>query len=238
MPVSVTGTVSAIDNKQLYINYYYTRNTYSLTLNVWKGNRDTANSLYSKEWTDIPYGKEITTEEATNYANYEKESWDDTPNNVEGYELADYVDWSTGAAPNLMPAGNVTVNRDYVSKTISSYQIEVYFEDAEPTTYTKAASLTYYANVGKTINIVGEGEENSQTINYNTFGQSIYGFKHYEFASTFVDDTTTEDVIEGNILTGEVTDSNKVAPLVLKVYFNRREVTTTITYYSNFTHKF
>ena len=233
LPVSVTGTVSAIDNKQLYINYYYTRNTYSLTLNVWKGNRDTANSLYSKEWTDIPYGKEITTEEATNYANYEKESWDDTPNNVEGYELADYVDWSTGAAPNLMPAGNVTVNRDYVSKTISSYQIEVYFEDAEPTTYTKAASLTYYANVGTTINIVGEGEENSQTINYNTFGQSIYGFKHYEFASTFVDDTTTEDVIEGNILTGEVTDSNKVAPLVLKVYFNRREVTTTITYYYN-----
>ena len=87
----------------VYINFYYTRNTYTITLNVWKGDPAGAGSvIYTKPWT-VAYGTQL---DSSVYETYEQDKWDDSTD-LTDYVLADYVNWSTGTKPTSMPAGDV-----------------------------------------------------------------------------------------------------------------------------------
>lgn len=203
---SDSGTVSA---NQLYINFYYARNEYDLTLNVWKGERSsTGNRLYQKVWENIPYGTPISVQD---YETYDKDKWLTGQTGMEKYELAEEADWSTGEKPASMPAGNVVVSRDYILTTISTYQVEVYYENTAGT-YDRKAALTYYAAVDTDVTL---GDNNSTaTIKYDELGSVLNDFEYYHFSEGNTN----------NVLGGKVTDSSKGADLALKVYFDRDEV--------------
>lgn len=216
---TATGTVSK--TSQLNINYYYSRNTYSITLNIWKTDRTTeANRLYTQTWSGIQYGSTLTPD--TYITDTNKNNWGIAAEKISGYTLADYADWSTGAAPTTMPAGDVTVARDFVTATQAAYKVEVYLENVTAGSYTLSASLNYYDSVGKTVTI---GKNDTDTIDYTKLGNAISdgNFAYYEY--------DTDNV--NNVITGTVTDSNKstVTPLTLAIYFKRKMVSTTISYY-------
>jgi len=206
---TASGTVSADESTALNINYYYTRNTYKLTLNVYSSNLRT-DCIYTYS-VDKMFGETIN---ADAFANYNKTEWKGAP---EDSTLADYADWSTGAAPALMPAGNVTVSRDYVKATEAAYKVEIYYETAAEGTYSLQSTLTYYAAADTTVTI---GGTNAATINYNGFDGSLYEFKYYTFSEKNAD----------NVLLAAVKADGTTT---LKVYFERKTVTSTITYYYN-----
>lgn len=210
---SVDDSASAIEKDSLNINVYYRRNTYTLTLNVWKGDREVANPIYQHNW-QIVYGSELKPQD---YINYEQDKWGENAS-LEGYELIDYVDWSTAEAPSTMPAGNVTISRDFALTTVATYEVEVYYENNEAA-FEKIASLNYYGNINEEVTI---GDSDDFTINYQSFKDVLDYFESYDF-----DAGNILNVVSGKI--PGPTDGS----LVLKVYFKRRSTNTTITYYYN-----
>ena len=205
---SVTGTVSAQANTQLNINYYYTRNTYELTLNVYNSNLR-KETVYTHTENKL-YGAAI---DAESFANYQSATWVAPAGTV----LAAYADWSTGTAPATMPAGDVSVARDYIKSVEAPYKVEVYYETATAGSYEKQATLNYYASAGTTVTI---GADDTSTINYTEFDGSISDFKFYTYSTGNKNNVTSATVLADGTTT-------------LKVYFERKTVTTTITYYYN-----
>ena len=105
-------------------------------LEGWQGEVGAGTPQYSDTW---PYVYGAAVDNSIDYAVYKKDEW---PHDS-GYVLADYVNWSHGGAtaPTTMPAGDVTVTRQFVSETIDNYQVEVYLQDANGA-YSTAPSQT------------------------------------------------------------------------------------------------
>ena len=205
---TASGTVSSQESAILNVNFYYTRNTYRLTLNVYDSNLRT-NAIYTHT-EDRLYGAAI---DAEAFANYGKANWTGAP---AGSMLASYADWSTGAAPAVMPAGDVSVARDYVKSIEAPYGVEVYCENADGT-YSLQSTLAYYGFVGADVTIGGTDES---SVNYTKFTGSVANFAYYEFDSGN----------KGNVTSGTVSSDGR---MLLKVYFQRKSFKTTITYYYN-----
>ena len=110
MQTSVTATISAIAGQTTNINYYYTRNSYKLTLNVYKDNRVT--NIYSHP-SEVLYGTPIN---ASEYANYGQSDWTKNRTDMKDYVLASYADWSTGSAPATMQLYYCQENPDHNSE--------------------------------------------------------------------------------------------------------------------------
>lgn len=223
---SVSETAVADPDGELYINVYYTRNTYSVRLNVWQDTVGIEGNLkYTYSW-QLPYEAEL---DKDSYPVYNIDNWQHS----DEYELAEYVDWSTGTAPSVMPAGDVTITRQFVSKVTGQYQVEVYLETETEGVYSKK-TFTYYNNVGKPVSI---GADDSFTINYNNYGNSIDYFRYYRFLDITDDDIASNVIMgaaNGTLITGVVTNTNNgEAPLVLRVFFERRTYQSTIRYYYN-----
>ncbi|MGN1120130.1 MAG: hypothetical protein ACI4Q4_07210, partial [Oscillospiraceae bacterium] len=223
---SVSCTAVADPDGELYINVYYTRNIYTVTLNVWQDLVGVSGNLkYTHIWY-LPYEAKLETDV---YPVYELDTWEHSDN----YELANYVDWSTGSAPAAMPAGDVTITRQFVSKVTGKYQVEVYLETENEGEYQKK-TFTYYNNVGSTVSI---GADSNSTINYNNYANSISDFGYYTYR------VVTDEEIANNEITGAaggtrtdgyVTNTNNGEdPLVLRVFFERKTYQTTIKYYFN-----
>ncbi|MCR5144291.1 MAG: hypothetical protein K6B67_03150 [Lachnospiraceae bacterium] len=269
-----TGVVN--QNNTLYVNIYYTRKSYDITLNVWYDGRDDNSTsgeplFTTKEW-NYPYGYVFTEADLENINNYENinsydaetnkpEFWGErfTAKGLSGYSLASYVDWSTGNQPATMPAGDVTVTREFAQKTSANYYIELYLqgvstvdgknvlneqEDGTPIySDTATATVTSKAEIGTTISI-GAGTEIESLVssmpksdghvkNNATSGTDIYvnepgkgdPFKlsdKYELLQYY--DFDRAEVTSAVVpTTGE---------LRFKMYFTRKEYTTTVNYYA------
>ena len=216
---SAEGTVSAVAGSTLNINYYYTRQTYKLTLNLWKGNRNSDGVVkYTHTW-EVPYGTVFTNDGSSNYdtsvyASYGQNEWPA----VENCKVSDYADWSTGSVPTVMPAGDITVSRDYISTADSSYQVQIYYEDANGA-FQVESNLKFYASTNTAVTM---GKGSGYTIDYTTLGNYVNNFSYYEYDET-----------QPNVMSGTVTDVSTSDPLVLKIYFARVKTTTTLTYYYN-----
>jgi len=201
---------------QLYVNCYFNRNPYNIILNVWQGEVDTGELKYRHVWPYV-YGARV--DHTVDYAGYRDEGESEWPHDG-GYVLADYVNWSHGGtdAPAAMPAGDVTVTRQFVSETIANYQVQVYLQGADGA-YGAPMTFTYSNNIGRAVTL---GGSDSDTVNYNNFRNSIDNFDAYHV-----------DGDRENILSGAVADPAKGDPLTLKIYFARDVVTATIRYYYN-----
>ena len=206
---SASGTVSRDAGSALNINYYCTRNVYALTLNVYDSSLRT-NRIYTYSENRL-YGETI---DAAEFASVNQAQW---TGSQAGTVLADYADWSTGEAPSRMPAGDVTVARDYIKAVEAPYNVEIYYETAQEGVYQRQVSLTYYGYVSSTVTI---GSTDDFTVNYTDFSGSIYEFDYYTFSSG-----NAENVVSASVRADGTT--------TLKAYFERKTVSSTITYYYN-----
>ncbi len=215
-----TKTVTVdIPAKAANINVYYTRNVYTLTLNVWKGSVG-VNKVYTHA-KDIIFGGKV---DAELVENYEKDTW---ANISDDYMLSDTIDWSTGERITEMPAGNVTVTRQLISTTTGQYLLEFYLETDVFDQYTKVETLKYVAPVGSVIDLSDENTYNNAYYQ-DRFASEITNLKYCSYA--VVDNSEGK----GTVLTGTVTDTDLGAePLVLRVYFKRNAVPVTFNYYYN-----
>ncbi len=149
-----------------YVSYYYTRNIYTLSMDVYLGNRDNDVHLYGSYYEEdnaswkFPYGYEFPEEGNDLSAAYFETYGYDSEGSVtcdnnkvhsvawtkrwptsgyatrDKYYLANFVDWSTGSRPVTMPAGDVKVVREYASREQSKYIVEVYIEKIQEVSHT------------------------------------------------------------------------------------------------------
>ncbi|MCF0113890.1 MAG: hypothetical protein HUJ56_00950, partial [Erysipelotrichaceae bacterium] len=217
-----TGTIEFVEGDTTTagvndtLNIYFTREKYTATLNVWKGKVN--GDLQYTSNIELYYGANIP----TNLPTLNNEDWglNDDPE----YKLADYVGWSTGEAPTTMPAGDITVTRQYVKKVTGYYQVEVYLETETDDVYESPRIFTFYDNVGTGVSV---GTEETDTIKLASFANGINYWEYYKYATVTEGDKPTK-------LSGNVTDTNEGEdPLVLRVYMNRKVVTSTISYYAD-----
>lgn len=232
---STTGTVTCNPAETLYINYYYTRNVYNLTLEVWKDSREAATggaNLYRKA-VACQYGQNISglTENYAQDAYYLKEDGTSKLDGFtmpEGYKFASYTDFSTGTRPETMPAGDVTVIRDVVLADKVKYYIHVYFEKSEIGSFDEMAKLTYEAAEGTKLQVVKTGEtpeEGYTPVYYDKFVNTLNNYSYYEHVA--LDGSLSPEYVseeKGTVVDGDT-------PLELKVYFERIKTTATINYY-------
>lgn len=234
---SATGTVSVPDGEDgtLYVCYYYARNTYKVDLNVWRDGRSTADGadlLYSYPMADspehtweYPYGYQFKSAEISEFSSKESASWTTTywtngeTKPISAYRLASYTDWSTGEAPTTMPAGDVTVAREYVASTKAPFQVKVYLEKSGDTDglYNEPVTLYYYGDVGATVSV---GNTVESTIQYSSMSSVDPYFIHYE----------ANPSAPNSKLSGEVVEDAQ-NPLVLSVYFDRKKYDAYIAYF-------
>ncbi len=228
--VSVTGTASAVEGKTLYINYYYTRNSYSITLKVWKD--FLSNVQFTHTWEKLYYGTKLT---ADTYANYGSgEEGDTAPADtkwpeIDGFEVADYVDWSTGSEPTSMPAGDVTLTREYVSTRSSQYAVSIYAEQADGS-FDYLTGYSYVGNIGSTAVLDQERFEHYRSI--------VPELAYYELdaaaTKAYADEQDPASMTwEDGTLSGKITDTRDsyAQELRFHVYYRRRSYETKINYY-------
>ncbi|MCF0111125.1 MAG: hypothetical protein HUJ58_04425, partial [Erysipelotrichaceae bacterium] len=212
---AITTPIASKDSP-LYINVYYDRNTYTATLNVWVGKVGGDNLIYTKDW-DVLYGALMP----ENMNTYEQDLWTPVPDN---HVLASYTGWSTDSEPATMPAGNVTATRQFIEKILGSYIVETYFETATGT-YDKY-TWTFWDFVGTPITLADTEQADAKTHIFTDLVQA--NPKRWE--RDYFDATEKEGL---SVYDGVVTNTNEdgVEPIVLKVYYDRKVVTSTITYY-------
>ena len=220
------AVVSGEADNGLYINLFYTRNSYQITLNVWQGSVGTGSPVYTHSWT-LPYGEDLTTGDVTaqDMESFEQDKW---PSD-DGYILAAAVDWSTDDRPETMPAGDVTVTRQFIRKTHGTFRVEVWLEGETENTYAPR-TFEYIGYVGTEVSVGGEDD----TVKLSGFANSIPDFQYYQYLEVADSDDTG-----GTVLQGIVTDTDgifteggqKQEPLVLRVFYERQTMTSTITYH-------
>ncbi|MGN0375161.1 MAG: InlB B-repeat-containing protein, partial [Butyrivibrio sp.] len=241
---SCGGEASAVSGEKLYINIYYLRNRHSITLNVWKGTRGIeGNNIYSVTWDDIPYGYAFTGEEINTYktyyeVNYKEDYENDESKGLSGFTLARYTDWSTGSSPSFMPDGDVTISKDYVIAGDSRYYIEV-FTESEDGSYSRMANMVCYSSVGKYIRYNNDSDAIDSLDNYITYNElknNMPSLTYYQYNPKLSDpdneeyspDVNGEGCIEGYVTDVDVQNED---PMILRIYFERKTVTTGINYY-------
>ena len=152
----------------------------------------------------------------------------------EKYYLADFVDWSCGQRPTTMPDGDVSITREYASKELAKYNIEVYIETVTDTTetvtlddgttkevtlkkaqgtYSKAITYERYGQVGQTVKIVDTmpaeeaKEEDCIYITVEDLAKGVTNYKLYEHNPSNDLSYTIEDSGEKELLEGIITEN-------------------------------
>ena len=228
-----TGTVKYFDSEassqptRLYVSCYYERNSYSLKLEVYKSPRAEGNSnlLFAPDPVTLEYGAAVPADFAEKDGYY---TWVlDPEKDLDGYVLAQYVDWSTGAKPFAMPAADVTVNREYVNDAEDLFDVVIYYEEIDAETgattgWTEKTTIQFYAPIGSKVTISGDGDTSTTHVNYTQFNYVEY-FEYYEFDA----EKTGWTENEGKVLKA----GSDGYPLTFEVYFKRKVYKATIKYY-------
>ncbi len=221
------ATVTYDNSQMLYINYYYTRNVYTFAVDVYRDSREPGKRIFRKT-ESRQYDEPLTATIYENDALFLDESnplTDDTGNAFvmpENYKFTSYTDYSTGNAPEKMPAGNVTVTRDVVSDETVEYKVEVYLEGAEIGTFNLATTVNFTAAKNNVVHILeGSGEDfvsgNDTYVYSTTLSKSVNHSEYYDYK------IRPESVTTGMAQAG--------SQLVLKAYYERKETETTVIYY-------
>ncbi len=235
---TVKGTVKENTEEKLVINLYYTRNVYNLYIDVWDTNREIEEHRIYRRTVSRQY------EESLDLTSYEKDETyladdfpkDDSNNKFtmpSGYKFASYTDYSTGLRPSKMPAGDVTVTRDVIRDDKAKYNIEIYFETSEVGQYEKVSELEMEAGVDATVHIGTDdpSKDNATNcyVNYETIVKTVQNYDYY----TYVDKTKLSDTdpLKNEIVIEGTAVKDEANPLVLKVYYERKETEATIIYY-------
>lgn len=241
-------------NGPLYVCYYYTRRSYNLDLKVYKDERETGVNLYNNRWT-FPYGYPFasteggTTYTAAYFETYNQEHWTDTwPQNSDSlsdYVLANFKDWSTGDQPVTMPAGDVTLTREYATATKTKYSIELYLEGVqknnstgmyEAGVYTTPKTVYIrYGNLNSHVSIVDVMPAESERVAGTTYitlselidNSAISFINNYEHNPSN-DERASEEVLSGTV-TSEIVGGVE-QNLVLKVHLVRKEYSSYVRY--------
>lgn len=260
-PQKADGKVVVSYTDKLYVNYFFTRNSYTVTSNVWYEDRTAENRLKTKEFGPFQYEEPIPASDFAEYFNVTEKAWLDEAEMVEklnGHYLASYADWSTGDAPTKMPASNIVVNRDYVKKQDTvKYYLEVFIERdlLEEYGYPDKPNykFAYYAPEGTDITIV-DGTNKKVTdgtkIGYTSLSSLIYGlFQNYRFVGEWNDSrddyealgvSKPADLVKdvnrntNNKLSIHVSESHEDdEDNTLRIYFERKVMDMEINYYYN-----
>lgn len=246
---------------ELYINLFYTRKQYSITLRVFQDEIATDNQIYSHTWDKegekYYFEAPIPETMVSTYETYESDTWQELSNafakeHKQGtHELEqNTIGWSTGTAPKTMPAGDVTVTRQFILSQPESYTVEVWVEDATENEFVMYP-FTYSAVAGETVSIdpnktesSSDAEEAKGALSLSAFSM-IPHFRDYEYAE-FSDDDVKNNKIKAasnNYLTGgtkasdkvkntvNVKDEEKEDQIVLRIFLARRKYFSTINYY-------
>lgn len=244
---SMNGDVDATNH--LYINYYYTRNKYTMTLNVWKDKRDVpGNKLYEKSWK-FSYGRIFSTEQINALEKFGYDE-DDTNNKwienymdaekrkagFESYMLADFTDYSTGARTTSMPYGDVTITKEYVEKTTASYEVQIYLEglssDGASGEYKAEPSyrIYYYDAIGKNIVVdkKNDGHTDDQTMSYLHYDELLKMLDNNSDSYT-LDSTNPNNQLTTKLVDDE--DSEASSKNILRIYMARNRMESLVTYY-------
>ena len=232
---SATGTVKYGDSETLYINYYYTRNVYDLSVYVYSGSREsdenrifvlTEKHQYQELLTDID--KFTVPEYYLGQAPYTSAPAGDEGvfEMPAGYVFASYTDYSTGNKPSSMPAGNMSITKDVISNENAEFKVELYFETRTACEYELKSTLSYEYPIGGNIHIVADktdDEGNNIYLAYNDFVKTVNNYGYYSHV------LISEADGNGNLSKEEGVVA-KDGSLVLKVYFERKSTTATINY--------
>ncbi|MDD5999591.1 MAG: hypothetical protein PUC55_07850, partial [Lachnospiraceae bacterium] len=284
-------------NGPTYICFYYTRNLYNITLDVYKDARENDIHLFGSYYdgekvTDddeakwiLPYGYQFADEtssvngdgtdgsykasyfETFGYEPLDSEGihsvywtkrWPTSGTSKDKYYLATFVDWSTGERPATMPAGDASVTREYASKELSRYVVEVYIEgltgvtqtvtlDDETNTtgvtlqqatgiYTLGTSYERYGNAGDVVEIVDAmpAEENQQEGHiYLTVADLMKGVPNYkQYEHNPANDLCKEDELLTAVITENTVSDGKIGNVVkLRLNLVRKEYTSVVRYH-------
>ncbi len=227
---TTNGTVKYYDGERLYINYYYTRNVYTLSVDVWKTNRELSGNRIFRHTEAHQYQELLSDIDkyedpdyylgAGAYAGSVPEDDDSRPFEMpQSFAFASYTDYSTGNKPTKMPAGDMTITKDVFSNANAEFKVELYFETSTIGEYEKKTTLTYDYPIGANIHVVASQQAdvgNNYYLSYNDFVQTVNNYNYYTHT---VDANSVED--------GVVAENGS---MVLKVYFERKTTTATITY--------
>lgn len=230
------GTVKYDPSETLYINYYYERKVYDLYVDVYKGSREsesnrifrhTEKHQYKESLNDID--KYAMPSYYLGTAPYESSAEGDGGSIFEmpqGFVFASYTDYSTGNKPSFMPAGDMSITKDVISNENAEFKLELYFETGTIGEYELKSTLVYDYPIGGNIHIVPDkrdDEGNDYYLAYNDFVKTVNNYGYY--THTLISETDAN----GNLSKeeGVVLDDDS---LVLKVYFERRSTTATVSY--------
>ena len=245
---SMSGKVD--ETEHLYINYYYQRNRYTMTLNVWKDKRDVeGNKMYSKSWT-FSYGRAFSTEQIQALENYGYDEEDvynqwikdyvngdgTRKDGFQSYILADYTDFSCGSRPASMPYGDVTITKEYVEKTTTSFEVQIYLEglaqDGVTGTYsdTPSYNIYYYDAIGKNIKVdsKSEGHSDDNTTSYIHYDE-ILNMLDNNAASYTLDKDAEKSQMETKLVDEDAENASEQN--VIRIYMARNRMESVVTYY-------
>lgn len=211
---SYVDSIAAADGR--YVCAYFKRNTYRLNFNVWVGQIGAGEPAYSS-FADVPYGASLPEIESA----FPEEGWrsDVEAQNPE-YQLSDIIGWSTDA--ETMPAGDVTVTRQYIPNVLVSYQVKLRLEKADGNYDEK--TFNFYSSVGSTVSVGPDGS--GATVELDTFASAVDFFNYYEAANA--------KNADGYYASGTVTDpQSEEGTLELTVTLDRKKATAVINYYAD-----
>ena len=234
--VSVEGTVSVEAEQTLYVNCYYSRNKYNLTIDVWRDNRETPTNRWFHDVRSIEYGENIEelSEAAQDPASFTEDdgifklAGFEMPSDIK-YRFTSYTDYSTGDAPDTMPAGNVTITKDIIPAVNAQYKIRLYFESSTIGKYDLKNTIAYDAPIGSVIHVVEDDdtrvdEGSDYYVKHSNFLQTVTNADYYTHIFIGTEDALGNKSVEE----GEVLEDGS---LVLDVYFERKTTTADIRFY-------
>jgi len=229
------GTVKYDPSETLYINYYYERNVYDLFVDVYKGSRESETNHIFRHTEKHQYQEQLDIDKFSEpdyylgQSAYGSPAKDDSGNDFsmpQGFVFASYTDYSTGNKPSKMPAGDMSITKDVISNENAEFKLELYFETGTIGEYELKSTLVYDYPIGGNIHIVADkrdDEGNDYFLAYNDFVKTVNNYGYY--THTLISETDAN----GNLSKeeGVVLDDDS---LVLKVYFERRSTTATVSY--------
>ncbi|MCR4610188.1 MAG: InlB B-repeat-containing protein, partial [Eubacterium sp.] len=208
-------SVSAVTT--LNINYYFDRNVYTLTFDLWN-NEERTKKVYTNSW-QVKYGTPIN---PADYINDNAENWDKRARDVgvdtENYRVTEVSSWSTGlVAPATMPVGDVTVFRQYIPNLRDKFRVKLYLQLADGT-YPEDPdkSIVYEGTLNEKVHV---GSGTTYDVNTDEFE---YYIPYYQYAYS-VDEELSD-------MSGTVVDTSENDMLELKLYLKRTVITAKINY--------
>ena len=176
------------------------------------------------------------------------ENWPTDGVSRDKFYLAAFVDWSTGDRPSTMPAGDVSVVREYASQEQSVYVIDLYVEDIKASTrtyngktlncyeayYPDTPYLSYerYIESGKEVTISDNAniEESETLVALSTLMGGIEASEYYELDPDKHDSKEITQEIQENVREDDAVTVKPDTITHFKIYLSRKKYNATIRY--------